>query len=335
MVESTEITKYDSGLEPGKHNELVSQFNPMADEMSKLVETAKGIEVKDVNDAAGMDAARTTRLGLKKVRVSVEKTRKSLKEASLREGKAIDGMANILKFIIAPVEERLQLQEDTAKEIEAKRVAEVSKTRIGELSAFGVDCEHFDLANMPNISYQNLLASSKAGYETKQKAEADEKARQEAEAKAAKEAAELKAKEEAAQREADRIERERIETENAKLREEKKAAEAEARKEREAREHEQKEAAAAKAKAAREEAIRIIKEQAKEDADVKAAKEAEQARLSAPDKVKLAALEAAVSALDIPAVSSDVAMMVVLEIRTSLNDIVKGIRLAIKAIEAK
>jgi hypothetical protein len=49
--------------------------------------------------------------------------RKSLKEESLKRGKAIDGYANVLKYLCEPIEDKLFEIEQYAERKEAARVA--------------------------------------------------------------------------------------------------------------------------------------------------------------------------------------------------------------------
>ena len=51
----------------------------------------------------------------------LKKVRKELKEESLRKGKAIDGVANIIKFLIEPVEKYLEDQEKFIEKLEQQK----------------------------------------------------------------------------------------------------------------------------------------------------------------------------------------------------------------------
>lgn len=85
---------------------------------------AKSIKVTDENQTADMKMARIGRLELRSKRIEIEKKRKELKEQSLREGRAIDGVANVLKGLIEPLEEYLNSQEKFVEIREAKRKEE-------------------------------------------------------------------------------------------------------------------------------------------------------------------------------------------------------------------
>jgi hypothetical protein len=114
----------DSGLEETKANFLLTNFQNYFEIASDWEKKAKSIVVKDETQKAEMEMARAGRLFLREKRIAIEKSRKELKEQSLREGKAIDGIANVLKALIEPIEEYLDKQEHF---VEIKIKAEVEK----------------------------------------------------------------------------------------------------------------------------------------------------------------------------------------------------------------
>lgn len=127
MENQLQVIVKESGLEPTKAKFILEQFQNyfiLADEWTIK---AKTLVVTDASQTTEMEMARTGRLFLREKRIAVEKARKDLKEQSLREGKAIDGIANVLKALIVPIEEYLEHQErfveiqEEAK-LEAKRL---------------------------------------------------------------------------------------------------------------------------------------------------------------------------------------------------------------------
>ena len=93
----------ESGSEKSKANVILEKFQDsfkIADEWSKK---AKMLKVTDASQATEMKMAREGRLFLQKKRLDIEHTRKELKAQSLRECKAIDGIANVLKGLIEPI----------------------------------------------------------------------------------------------------------------------------------------------------------------------------------------------------------------------------------------
>ena len=114
----------ESGLDSTKAQILLDNFSSYFQIASEWEEKARTIIVKDASQKAEMEMARVGRLFLREKRIRIEKTRKELKEKALREGKAIDGIANILKALIVPIEEYLEQQEKFV-EIKAKKEAEI------------------------------------------------------------------------------------------------------------------------------------------------------------------------------------------------------------------
>jgi len=337
---TSEIEKYESGLETDKHNALAKLFNPFAETMKGLLAKAKTVEVKDAKDVKGMALARETRLALRAVRIDIEKSRKTAKESALREGKAVDGMANVLKYLIEPVEDALQEKEDFVKIAEEKRRTKLSDERTAELESFDIECSCFDLAAMNGDAYAALLSSSKAGYEAKKAAEAADLKRIDDERIAAEKAEADRRKEEAE-------ERARIEAENAELRKKAEAAEkvAAAERKKAAADQAKRDAAAKKEREKAEAERKRLEDELRKKAEAeqaerdrvaaaeKAASEAEKAKLSAPDKDKLIALDHDICALVMPSVVGDVALEAISEARVHLNAIVKGLRAAVASMK--
>lgn len=166
-----------SDLPKPKVQALMEVFAPAFQEARGLVELAKDIKVTDENDIETMQLAREKRLALKEIRVTVEKTRKELKEQSLREGRAIDGAANIIKALIVPVEEHLEQQEKFAELLEEKRLNERYQNRLNLLAPYVSDTSLYKLKEMSDAAFDNLLTDCKTAHEQKiaaeQKAEAE------------------------------------------------------------------------------------------------------------------------------------------------------------------
>lgn len=117
----------ESGLEETKAKFLVDSFEDHFKMAAIWSHKANKIIVTNENQTIEMEQARTARLFLRKKRLEIESARVELKENSLKEGKAIDRVANFLKNVIIPTEEHLQRQEDfikLKKEAEDKRILE-------------------------------------------------------------------------------------------------------------------------------------------------------------------------------------------------------------------
>jgi len=111
MEDQLSVIVKESGLEKTKAQVLLDNFSRYFQLAADWEKKAKTIVITDASQTAEMQMARTGRLFLRQKRIVIEKTRKDLKEQSLREGKAIDGIANILKALIIPIEEYLEKQE--------------------------------------------------------------------------------------------------------------------------------------------------------------------------------------------------------------------------------
>lgn len=295
--------------------ELRNTFMPFFEQADEWAKKAKAIVVTNAEQTKEMELARQARLNLKNIRVEVEKKRKQLKEESLRTGKAIDGMANIIKYLIIPVEEYLQQQEDFVKQQEARRKAELAEKRVSELLKYEVETEYYNLTDMSENGYDQLLQTSKIVYE--QRKEAERKAEEDRIAREKAEAEERKWMQEENERlKAEAAKRER-QMETAREKQAKLDAE---RKVREDKERKTYELQLAKE---REETKKIEAElKAKKEAEEKARQEIlakEREAKLAPDKKKLQVLAITIMEIEMPEVVSQEAKNIVENVITLLN----------------
>jgi len=168
MTKDTRLIKVTAGLPQTKADALLEQFQDMFTKAAEYENKATGIIVTDAKQKDLMQQARGIRLELKAVRVKTENTRKTLKEQSLIEGKAIDGMSNIIKALIIPLEAHLQQQEDFIKIQEAARIAALVEDRKKLLSPYGMQDTTTNLGSMPEDQFQMLLVGVKAQYQEEQ-----------------------------------------------------------------------------------------------------------------------------------------------------------------------
>lgn len=299
-----ELTIQSTGIESGIGNFIKNKFLPFFEQAESWKTKAESLVVTDVSQVREMKMAREARLALKEIRVNADKTRKELKEESLRYGKAVQGVYNVIEYLIAPIEKHLEDQEKYAEIQEAKRKAELNILRKNEIQPF-VEFIPYEL-NLGELSeevYLKTLNNAKilfqAKIEAEKKAEAERIAKEKAEAEERErirlENAKLKA--EAEERE------KQIAKERAKAEAERKAIEEKARKERELSD--------AKLKAEREENERIQKElnaKKAQEEKIKRQQEEEESRKKqelinaqkAPDKEKLAQLAKQFETIVIP-----------------------------------
>jgi hypothetical protein len=212
----------ENELEPTVAEKVMGHFKSFFEQAKTYEEEARAIVVTDESQKDEMKRAREIRLELKKIRVEADKVRKSQKEQYLRGGRAVDGIANVIKGVIVPIEEHLEKQEKFAEIKEMERKQKIYEERVEKLNPFVDDISLYNLKEMTDEGFEKLLESSKLA----------KKAQEEAEEKAEEE---RKAKEEEEKAEAERIRRE-----NAELKEKEKK-EREAREELEAKERERKE----------------------------------------------------------------------------------------------
>lgn len=116
-----------SGLEKTKADMILEKFQDYFAMASEWEAKARTIIVTNEDQEVDMKMARTGRLFLREKRIAIENARKELKEQALREGKAIDGIANVLKALIVPIEEYLEKQE---KFVELRDKAKAEEERI-------------------------------------------------------------------------------------------------------------------------------------------------------------------------------------------------------------
>lgn len=208
----------NSGLDKTKADYILTKFQDYFQLASEWETKAKTIVVTKESQTADMKMARVGRLELREKRLAIENARKELKEQSLREGKAIDGIANVLKALIVPIEEYLEKQEKFV-EIQEEKKREAIRIEVEKkIEADRLKAEQDALEEQLRIKAENERL--------KQEAEAKEKALQVERAKVEAERLEAERK---AKAEQDRLKQEA----EAILAEERKIAEAKRKEEQE------------------------------------------------------------------------------------------------------
>jgi len=82
---------------------ISQEFAGYIKDSNALVQKGLTIVVENEHQVEKMKEARDVRLELRKVRLKIESTRKELKDDIVKRGRAIDGLANALKY---PIERR-------------------------------------------------------------------------------------------------------------------------------------------------------------------------------------------------------------------------------------
>ena len=311
-LEKNEIIEVleNNGLEKTKSEMIAEHFKSFFDDAKRWELEARNIVITDVSQTVEMTAARDLRISLKNLRVNAEKKRKALKEQSLREGRAIDGIANVIKALVVPIEQHLEKQERFAEIKEQEEKDRISEMRVSELQPYVDNVDLFNLRDMSIEAFNNLLESSKKAFN----AIAD---------------AEKKAEDERVENE--RIaaeERKELEAKNEKLREER-------------READEKAAKAEREKEIAEQKLRDI-EQAKKDKEFEEQRKIDEAKVLKkkseretallPDKEKLLAFADEIKGLKMPLVSSMEAQNIVNMIDKNLIETSKWLKNKINSL---
>lgn len=318
----------ESGLEKSQSQAILNTFSGFIEEAKKWESKARGIEITDISQVDKMQEAREARLALKNIRVNAENARKQLKEKALREGKAIDGIANIIKALIVPIEEDLERKEKYVENIENEKRQRIEAERTAKLLQYTQDINLYNFKEMSDEVFEKLLSSLKKAYEDEQDAI-------------------KKAEEERIEKERlEKEEQERIKKENEKLKKEAEAREKELAKEREEQEKkleeerqkskaeaEAREKLEAQLKLKQEEELKKKKEtEEKEMADKLAQLEAEKQAKLAPEKDKLIAFAESIKNLQTPMDLSVAGKIIVDEAEKKLLEISQEIKLKVKKL---
>lgn len=327
-----EIVIKESGLEKSQGDVILESFTSFIKQFNELEALAKEIVITDISQKEDMFKARETRLALKTIRVNAENTRKLLKEKALREGKAIDGIANIVKALIVPVEEYLESQEKFIENIETAKRNKMIEERTASLSLYVEDISVYNFYDLSDEAFENLISQVKSIYDAKQAELKKIEDKRIADEKAAKEEAE-KNKIEVEKLRKEKEERDIKEAKEKKEREEKAAkekaiADAKLKEEQDARiklEKEIKDKEIAELKKKQEEEARI---KAENEAREKAKREAE----LAPEKDKLIAYAESIRMIKSPDGLSKVGLEVVKTVEAKLLAISQEIKLKVKEL---
>jgi len=132
-----EITKYIEdapelkAIEKSKADMISAVFVPMVERLkvfessfNSIIEESK----KGINENLVVKSKRL-RIDISRVRIETEKARKEQKEEYLRAGKAIDGVANILKWAVTEKEEALEKIEKHFETLEKERIEKLQLER--------------------------------------------------------------------------------------------------------------------------------------------------------------------------------------------------------------
>jgi uncharacterized protein YqgQ len=160
-------------IEKTKGDYIREKFQDFTQAVEEWSEKANAIVVTNETQKELMLEAREGRLLLRAKRIEVEKTRKSLKEQSLIEGRLIDSVAKYLTGLIEPAEKHLELQEKFIEIIEQNKRIRLKADRTELLQPYKevIDPSSIQLDLITEEAFATILNGAKYSLETK-KAEA-------------------------------------------------------------------------------------------------------------------------------------------------------------------
>lgn len=161
----------EQGLKETQSKMLLDKFTGFFEEASKWEKEASAIVITDESQVEEMAKAREIRLALKNIRVNAEKVRISLKEEIVRQGKAIDGIANVVKALVVPLEEHLEKQEKFIENIKKEREEKLLADRTEKLLQYVEDISFYNVKDMSDEAFEVLLSNSKMIFDKKKEDE--------------------------------------------------------------------------------------------------------------------------------------------------------------------
>lgn len=264
----------------------IEQFNPTVAELTKLAESAKGLVITDHKDATQVALIHAKRIELKKARVAITNTGKTLREDAVAFQRKVIEKEKELIAIVSTEEDRLQALEDEVEtKLEREKGLAMLPDKIARLKAVMGELmpTHVDGQTLEDF----ILGMSDEGWATyynnrvQDKNEADRIA--------------LREKEEQVERDRLENERKQKEIDDEKERLAKEAKEKVEREEREAKEKKEAEELAEKQRlqkikddeeAAEKARLKAIQDKKDEDARIEKAKQDERDRIEREAKEK-------------------------------------------------
>src|SRR3990167_4091450 len=160
-------------IEKSKAEQIRRTFEPMVEMLTEF-ETAYNEIVNESQKEITKELtqkAKRLRLDIGKVRIETERIRKEGKEESLREGKAIDGAGNILKWAVIDRETKLEEIEKYFEIQEQKRKEELQSKRVNIISKYMDDAGERDFSEMDDDVWGAYFTGKKTDYENRIEAE--------------------------------------------------------------------------------------------------------------------------------------------------------------------
>lgn len=185
IEETNLVTILDrNGLDVAIKKTITEQFLPYLAELNELRDQVIEIRVTDIAQVDEMKAAKQARRLLQKIRTSADKTRQTLKEDSLKYGRAVQEVYNAIKDQIVPLEDYLREQEEYVERQAHARIAKLVADRQAELTAYKDFSPQPDavLAAMTDEAFAMLKAGIQVQYQEHLRVKAEQEAAAKAEA---------------------------------------------------------------------------------------------------------------------------------------------------------
>jgi len=282
------------GIEKKEAEQIQSVFIPMLEKMTELENEYNEI-VKESISPEVCAKARELRLKLVRVRTDTKDIHKKAKAYYLAGGRLVDAWKNAQEFAAIEKEGTLEKIEKHFELLEAEKLEKIKQERVEALSQYVNDVSCYDLKNMTESGFAQLLENSKFAFEARKKAEEEaEIARIENEKKEAIAREEMRIENERLKKEAEAME---LEREKERKKQNKILAEAKAKAEKEAE-------ARAKLEAEKREQQRKLDEQ--KDKELEEKRQAEMA----PDRDKLVAYAKKLAEVEVPKLKTDEANLI-------------------------
>ena len=174
MSKKNQMIKVDAakfGLDEIKAREIEAAFLPMINKMTELEKELNKVMKLEISPET-CERAKALRLQYVNVRAGTDKIHKAEKAYYRAGGLFIDGWKNAQIFASQGIEEKLKLIEKHYENIERERIAKLEEKRQALLAPYiDTDCIAVDLGKMDDAIWENFLAGSRTGYETRMAAE--------------------------------------------------------------------------------------------------------------------------------------------------------------------
>lgn len=161
----------ESGLEKSKSQILLEKFQDYFKIASEWERKTKELVINDISQIAEMKMCREAYKVMKDKVVDVEKTRKELKESSLREGQTIDSIAKILKNLIEPIRDELKAKSEYKERKEAELKEQIKQDRLTKLTPFNIAIDSNLIGNMTEEMFNSYFNGVEKDFKDKQEAE--------------------------------------------------------------------------------------------------------------------------------------------------------------------